>query len=508
MVNRLRRASSDWFVTAGILVQAIVLGAVLSATGRFAPIVTNDTASYASFPLDSLPAALNQIRTPGFPLFLRTARFLSVGEPANKRANGPRIDPSAYRAVPVCQYGIHLLAVLVFATGLGRITASRLTQLLASSSLLYSNTLVRHVADLTADAIASSLAILSIGMLFLLVTSRRSASPRPAPGVNRRAAERRGHGPGILVTLGLACAVFLAYWCRPAYLFLVVLVPILGTMLLRLVTTRRRFRRRLAACAAPLVAASIGPLVAYCLVRWLVVGQFALVSFGGYNLVALSGQFLADDDVPRLPEHLRPLAAAALERRRELTATDPLWASGDAGSYLVMESRYDSTMWEIFVPTARQLYDHDPRRINENLRELASATIRLRPRAYASWLLKAFRRGVGMVGLEFMGHPMNVAALAAMVLFELTRMWVRSRGRRSAGAGLHARAAVHRGMSALLLVAVSYGLLKLLLVIAVAPALGRFTDAAAVFLPCVAMAGVADRWQALCRRTVSAAPPR
>ena len=54
--------------------------------------------------------------------------------------------------------------------------------------------------------------------------------------------------------------------------------------------------------------ASLLPFLAWSALRWFVVGHFGLVSFGGYNIIGIAGQFLQKDSTTQLSTDIRPLA--------------------------------------------------------------------------------------------------------------------------------------------------------------------------------------------------------
>ena len=70
-----------------------------------------------------------------------------------------------------------------------------------------------------------------------------------------------------------------------------------------------------------LCSIAIVPFLLFCFLRWVVVGHFGLVSFGGMNIIGIAGQFLTEDMIPKLPETVQPLAVRVLATRAERVAT-------------------------------------------------------------------------------------------------------------------------------------------------------------------------------------------
>lgn len=482
-----------------IVLQGFVFGGVLGWTGRLEPERAADTGSYERFPFGSLSSALSHARTFGYPAFLQISGALAP----------------EYRAVPVCHWIAHVLAVGGFYWGLRHVLRCPWTSLAAASSLFCSNVILRYLSALTADSLASSGSILTIGFLLRGVAAESPSQPLNAESPTESSVETAGWARW----LPLGLATFATYQIRPAYLFLVPLLPVLGWLLLRLLRFRkplptrephvssRPVSSRPVSSRRTVVALSawcLLPLLAFCSLRWLVVGQFSLVSFSGNNLAGVVGVFLTAEMVPELPADLRPLAKAALERRRQVAESDPSFSAAFTLDYMEIEKRFDASTWRVFVESARGIYGDDQKQINSQLRRLATAIVRARPKYYLIWLGKAAWRGVYMIVSEIVANPMYLLLLG--LLAAVHGRYVVLRLRALAGAQRGAR----RGMaqpgssaesereelieaSTLLLVAISFAATKLLLVIITSPPLGRFMDPAGVFLPTVIVAAIARR---------------
>jgi len=262
-----------------LLAQMILVGGVLAMSGRFLPRVIPDTPLYSEYPVYSLREALENHRTPVYPLFLKlTGRWFPD-----------------FQAVPATQYVLYCLAVLLFFRGLTTLQANGIRNALIAGALLYSNLLFQLANEIGADCLAAT-GLIAVFALMLIWTSGRTRA-------------------GELTMLG--AAVFFTWLTRPAYLFLILLVPVLsslcrvpaGTPLPRL--PGWRIQRRL-------IAGMLLPLFAYCSLQWFVVGRFAVVSLGGYNLIGISGQFLDEATLEQLPAHLQPLGREALKQQQRM----------------------------------------------------------------------------------------------------------------------------------------------------------------------------------------------
>ena len=444
-----------------ILVQVVVLASLLVSTGRLSPHATPDTASYQNFPLDSLSAALGHARTFGYPLFFRAASGLT----------------SQCNAVPSCQLAAHVVAVAIFYLGVCRLLDSEWSAFAAASPLLYSNIVLGYVDNLIADSLASSVSVATVGLLFWVVSGVRS----------------------VWLWLALSASCFATYQIRPAFLFLVLLLPIAGVLLCwmrsrtdsRVSSDYRRLGSKLAVCG-------LLPLLGYCGFRWLLVGHFALVSFGGNNFAGTIGVFLTPSMVSELPRDLRPLAHVAIQNRNKLAARDPEYSSEPTLEYMEIENRFDFNTWQVFVPAAQHFYGDDQLRVNASLRRLAVAIIWCRPGDYAIWLAKAAWRGICVTLLDLAQNPVYLAMLAGLLVVHARLVVRRLRlAPEARSALLEDSRDSHFAFNALLLFAMLFAGMKLLLIITTTPPLGRFMDAAGVFFPAVLGITVIDHWKKL-----------
>ena len=435
--------------------QVLVIGVVFWIGGRFEPHLAPDSKSYINFRLDDVTTALSQSRTVGYPLFLKFAGIV-----------GP-----SHVAVPLFQFGLHILAVFVFYRGLAYWISSRWTGMTAASTLLYSPVLVRYSNQVLSDSPASSMAILVMGLLMLLIHKSKSR----------------------LLWFCLVLAVFATYQTRPAYLFLVLLIPLLGWLLVTLRSAENTGEPSRLKLAFGLSVATVIPLMAFCGIRAILVGHFALVSFGGHGLIGTMGQYLDAQLVAELPDSIQPLAKAAWSRLQESKKSDADWNWDDFG-YMAMEQRADRVTYKIFIPAAQDTFGDDPALRNSKLRELAFCIIRARPSYYLIWLAKAFRQGMWMLTSEFVGHPLYLCLIGVLLLSHARFVGIRLRTKVSRQNNGPVPTDSHfLAFNALLLIAVSFAITKLLLIVLVQPPFGRYMEAAGVFLPTVVVVAIAER---------------
>ncbi len=361
------------------LLQVFLLSGVLAATGQFQANIVPDTPGYVEFPLDSMSEALQHSRTFGYPCFLR----------------GVALFRPTPQGVPVAHFVVHVACVFVFWLGVRTIVDSSWASMALASSLLYSNVVLRYTSSIAPDAMASSLSIATIGVLLLAVRQPRS----------------------VWRWLCLAAGIFITYQLRPAYLFLVPLIPLLGlalSWLLGRMPDQDRSSTRLP--VTQLVAAALLPLLLFCTGKWLVVDSFSLVSFGGNNFAGVVTRFLDQETASQLPHDLQPLAQEILRRRQLAAAQHPEFSDGVTRRYFAIEHGFDIETWEVCVPAAQEVYGDDWRHQNQGLAELSKAIVLARPVDYCIWLLKALNRGVYMVLSEMVTNPVYFLLLGCLII--------------------------------------------------------------------------------------------
>lgn len=421
--------------------QMLAVGLALFVTGRFHAELTDDSPGYIEFPFHSLDSALRDIRTPGYPVFLRLVTLVT----------------GSYDSAPAAQYLSFCIAVLVFYFGISQQVVHKWKAALIAGSLLTTNILWLYVQTITTDTLGAAAGITAMG--FVLQSYGHGESSRCKP-------------------IGIIAATTAAWYIRPAYLFLVLVVPIVSTLMhLKHAPSDQLTYRRIGRHGLRSFAFVCIPLVCWCLLRLCIVQSFGVVSFGGYNLVGIVGQFLDGEQVARLPSDLHPLARLAVEHRERLPANSLQMVELDQLNYLRIENNYDVTIWKIFTPAAQELYGNDASQVNTQLRRLATATLQLGPRKYAVWLAKAFRHGIYKLISDITLNPFGLVVIVVagcIGILRLARTW---RNRSILAASTTAPV-----IESLFVLTFCYAALNLLETILVCPPLGRMTDAAAVLL--------------------------
>lgn len=436
-----------------LVVQPAALMAILTAAGGMAVQTQPDTQGYWEADLSSWRAAAAQTRTLGYPLLLRAAANL-----------GPSLA-----AVPYLQFALHAAAVAALFAGLRRYGFAPSAALAAASVLFYSRFFLEYVAVALPDAPSLSCAVVAVACI--------------------AAAAARS---GAIAWIGLTLAIAAAYHLRPAYLFLLPLAPLLGLALAWL-KREPEARTPWLPLAVGLTAAAAGPFFLYCGLRAATVGHFGLVSFGGYNVIGISGQWLTPEAARELPAHLQPLAEVMLRRRAEAPDERP------PAGYFEMYENFNPTVWQVAAPAAAELYGDDDVQANARLADLAKRLIWLKPAAYLRWLKPAAKHGLTQLFEYSFLDRIGLALLAGLAL---TQAILVSRWRR--GAASLGRAGGGRyffELHAMLLMALALALAKLLLVVLVEPPIHRYVAPAAVLLPSWLAIVLLDRLDRVLGRT-------
>ena len=430
-----------------LAVLAVLLVLVLQLSGglRVAP-GGPDTEGYLALRGLRVPEALAGVGTVGYPILLNLTTMAS-----------PTLE-----VLPYLQVGLHIFGVFCFLAGLGALGIGGLTATLICGSLLFSNLALGSSRLILTDAPASSLAIMAIGHTLVVVGGRR----------------------GVWPWVGLAGATFLAYQIRPAYIFLVPFVPLLGLGLALLALETEDVKARWKTIGVALVAATFLPFLSFCCLRWIITGQFGLASSSGSMSIGVVGQFLDDDLVADLPADLRVLAGRALIRRQEL----PDLRVSDAGEMADrsrIESRHAATQL-MFVNLMAPIQKDSSwllqfRGKQDNLlSRLSLEIIRRRPRLYLYQVAKEFRAGLKVCILN---HDASLFMLLALGALQVCSVF---RGRRPGYGCLPSpsiASAAYRSLSVMFLISMTFCVSKLLLVVLILPPVERYLAAAGVFMP-------------------------
>lgn len=411
-----------------------------------------DTANYEDMVSTGTPGGpLASARTIGYPILLRLAGWEQWG----------------LERVPVAHALSYGLAMLVFWLGLRGYVGSGWLAFWATLPLVASP-ILRIIRRVQPDFMGGVWSLVVLGVLFQLATGRRRWRKS--------------------LWLLLAFATFAAYQTRPAVIFLIGYVPLAAVLLWM---AKHGFRdRRLRRFA---IASSVAVLVPFFLfsgLRWLQVGHFGLVSYGGFQVIGVTTPMLDEQLAAELPEHLRPLAEGMVEqmRRQGLATYEP-------GSPLDYWYKYYTFyVLRVALPEARKIYEPDGPRplglieINDAFTELSFAIIARRPGLYLDWIVRCSADAVGRTLREpTVRWPSALLAIAGLSYL--------ARRRRFEAPGPVARGRL-RVLCGLALAAITYYSIQLLLVVSVEELLDRYYVCIVFLIPCslCAFAFELSRW--------------
>ena len=338
-----------------LFLQVVALIILYAALHRFKPVSAPDSISYIEMPMSSLQETLSGQRTFVYPLFLKCVRLL-FGD----------LSP-----VPILQFALHILAVFFFMLGLRIFGFSGGLALFTASPLLYVEIFHEYFPFLLTESLSSSIFLLTVGFLLLLAVTPRN----------------------VYAWLSMTLTLFLAYQTRPALLFIIGVMPVVGLFFYLFCPARNGQYSDWKKLAVGLVSAALIPYIAFCSLRWVMVGHFGLVSFGGYNIVAITAQMLSTDMIVKLPPHLREIAEKIqAERIRQNLVTEH--ELGPRTDYLIWRSRYNPIVHQVVTPVTQSLFGNDVVLVNQKMTELSFAILKIRYKQYLQWVMTAFKDSV------------------------------------------------------------------------------------------------------------------
>lgn len=409
---------------------AIAAGVVIAAlTGRLEPVIVPDSASYLDYSFASFDHVARSIRTPGYPAWLQSI-----------------IAVAGLGAVPLCQVVMHATASWWFWLELRRWDMPGVGALLAACAVGVGCTPLDHISTISADALAASL-----GVMTATATLR---------GVRRGGSLADAFPPAVLAVVTISL--------RPAYLFLLVWLPLVVVLLL--IRRGVGFRRCLPTAAIVLLL-TILPVVGWMGARYVGVGDFGIAPFGHQNLAGILVQLLSDRELRQFGE----LGSAIADRKAAYLAGADEPADRVPTATMTIDARWDAMTYFVVIPAAGDVIGNDAIGTHRAIGRLNRSIVARWPARYLVWIAKGVRRGAWAIAADIVMHPVFLPMIGLGLLVVVYRAthgsWVQPGWRSS------------QGLDALAIVAISYGIAKLGFVALSSPPIGRFSDAAAIFLP-------------------------
>ncbi len=419
---------------------------ILLAAGRLRPDLTPDTPSYLV--AWSWPQMLGQPRNPLFSWILDVVTLGSGN----------------YAAVPVLQTGLFFFAAFHLFRACRRYGLSRAAALALTLPLVLSNLVILWNNAVHPELAAAGCLLIAIAELPARVAKEWKAWP--------------------VARFSLLLGV--AYILRPTYLPFIFICPGLFLVLARL----RGMPWRCGAAGAVLLAGA-APFLLVSTLRFAALGDFNIVSYGGYQMSGMAGEMLDAEIVDRLPADLQPLGRGILAGRNSLIAAGgalptPRNSSGQRsymsvalGYYDLLARNYDYILYNVI---GRQRGANESWvDFNRRLQRFAVATVLASPARYGAWLVGAITRAVGRMTVT--NAPFMAAILGLLVAYPLwlrRRLIAREEGRTEAGNHAEPR---FLDLHALIWIVALYTLGAGALQVLVTFPAARYLDAAGLLLP-------------------------
>ena len=342
----------------------------LSAAGRLEPQRVPDTKSYEiAADLETLSARLGYYRSIGYPIFLNTVRSLGF----------------THQAIPTIQLGTYFLSVYLFWFALWRYSGSRWLAFAATFPLSWA-AVMELASRIQPDFLSAAATVFAIAFVFLLTTKPRHLG----------------------LWIGVIVSVVAAYHLRPAAVFLVGFVPLIGAILCWI--WNQRSLKRTAQVVGLLTLAMLIPYWSFCALRLATVGHFGLVSFGGTNLAGLAANFISGRVVRELPQEHRDLARRMLKLRRKKGWT-PMTKKSHAEDFFV---QYSDNIWDVANPAGKFELAARKRTLKKTGREESSR----------DWSMAAWQRQPSRVARNTIVGTMSKAVIGTRL--DLYLRWVRA----------------------------------------------------------------------------------
>lgn len=424
-------------------------------------IETPDSAHYRLLAENASPLELlASTRTPGYPWFLRGIAAVC-----------PDLS-----CLPAAQLVLHGLAAAALGASLFGAGLSRLAATAAAGLVLVDPWVWAMAPKLRNDLLALSLAVATLTALLRVLGA-------PSPGA----------------WAALSAATTATWLIRPAYLFLPLLAIGVGLLGRRFQARRTDGGPGRSRLAMSLSLATFGPLLLWCLLRLVAVGDFGPVSFTGFNLIGSTASLLDQEEMRSLPLKEARLAREILRRRHRL-GLEPIGLETPIASWW---AQFHPNVWQVGAPAARRqaqqhlLRTHPPEQAavlldveaDRRLTRLSLALIRAQPWQYLRWVGAGWAAALRRLARD---PWVLVPALAWVAAWPASALARRRRGGETAPSTPGVATA-----QAWLVVAAAFYLGGAALALAVEPPEPRYLEAVVLLLPAALAAGAIETWRSL-----------
>ncbi len=333
-----------------LITAAVFIWLILISFGEHPVRMNPDTDTYRYFDFSSMHAMLSSIRTIAYPVLLRVI-WVNTGS----------VD-----ALPAIQLSFFLLGIFLYFFAIRKYTASSWVALFAALPILNTRFLFQHYDVMSSDALGCAMMICTLSFTILCAADKKNIA---------------------LLALGLS--LFLTYQVRPAYLFLVILAPCIYFVL----RTIKKDHTDIGKGLLNVSAVCILPLIAFCLLRLIIIGQFGLVSFGGYNITGVTSSLIYPKVIDSLAEENRDIANDIYSHRLIMGHKSIQEKIADNGPriYLSWRDEYKDNIYKFSVPAVKKYAELNKEiantpYVNEKLTRLAREIIIMEPVYYFKWV--------------------------------------------------------------------------------------------------------------------------
>jgi len=360
-----------------LLLAAVLIAAGLTLTGQMRPWITHDTPGWLE--ACSPPGCWSGPRTPlyGWLAYIATAGGRWIG------------------VLPWLQFAAMAAAAGWLMRGMEKVGASKRAAIAIGLALLVSNVVVLWGRAILPELFADAAMVAAFGCTLMLAADRSQAAIRLSIVV-------------LLLAAGALSGV--AYLLKPGLLFTPLFLPVL----LLVLAPRRRLD------AAALLIACMLPFLLVSSWRLSTLGNFNIVSFGGFQMSGMAGLMLTPDIAARLPDDLREAADDIIARRdagigAHTILPIPLnsegtrsFVSAAAGYFDVLARANDEVLYGPVM--AGRLPGETWIAFNSRMQRLALRTIVAAPLSYAAWVIGALSRLVGHMLVLNLGFVLGCLA--------------------------------------------------------------------------------------------------
>jgi hypothetical protein len=374
----------------------VLFTTALALFGWFNPVEFPDTVSYVAAAALSNP--WGEARHPLYGWFLKALSDFGIG----------------IAFIPAIQFFIHVVAVIALLYAAISYGLDRFAAFAIGGAVIFNQCLVIWGHAVLPEMPSVSLLVLSFATIILAI-------------------KNRWFWPMALL---FGISLGLSYILRPIMLPAVVVLPILFGILSKMATKEWRFGRMLL-----LIVLAVTPFIAQSAYRYQKVGDFNIVSFGGFGVTGMTAQLLTPDVVDRLPEVHQPLAKQLLEAKQkgiDEQIVMPLFRNSVGqrsfqttalDGFDALSRNFDEIMWGQAVKLKKT--DESWVAFNARMGALNGAILRSLPERWALWVVGASARLVGRL------MTYNVTFLLACAAFGLVAITnaLRSGSALAGGAG-------------------------------------------------------------------------